>query len=113
MVASNVLGEKIRIEEPIRDQDLAEVQRRRELPTRAIQTFQSLAQKGVARGVLSSAGERAFAVPRFVLPILKIPWLLAIPARFLSFGLRPPHVEAGKETTPRAEDASPPSVPTG
>jgi len=113
MVASNVLGEKIRIEEPIRDQDLAEVQRRRELPTRAIQTFQSLAQKGVARGVLSSAGERAFAVPRFVLPILKIPWLLAIPARFLSFGLRPPYVEAGKETTPRAEDASPPSVPTG
>jgi 2-polyprenyl-6-methoxyphenol hydroxylase-like FAD-dependent oxidoreductase len=102
VVASNVLGEKIRIEGPIRDQHLAEVQHRRELPTRAIQTFQSLAQKGVTRGVLSSAGERAFAVPGFVLPILKIPWLLAIPARFLSFGLRPPHVEAGKETTLRS-----------
>ena len=56
--------------------------------------------------MLSSEGERAFAVPQFVLPLLKIPWLLAIPARFLSFGLRPPHVEAGKETTTHAEEAS-------
>jgi 2-polyprenyl-6-methoxyphenol hydroxylase-like FAD-dependent oxidoreductase len=112
VVAANVLGEKLRSGTPIGEQDLAEVQRRRELSTRVIQTFQSLAQRGVVRGVLSSEGERAFAVPRFVLPILKIPWLLAIPARFLSFGLRPPHVAAGKETTSRAEDASPPSVPT-
>lgn len=107
VVASNVLGGKLGTEESIREQDLAEVQRRRELPTRAIQTFQSLGQRGVARGVLSSEGERAFALPRFVLPLLKIPWLLAIPARFLSFGLRPPHVEAGKEATARAEDDSP------
>jgi hypothetical protein len=61
--------------------------------------------------VLSSEGERAFAVPRLVLLLLKSPRLLAIPARFLSFGLRPPHVEAGEEITTRAEDASPPSVP--
>jgi 2-polyprenyl-6-methoxyphenol hydroxylase-like FAD-dependent oxidoreductase len=112
VVAANVLGEKLRSGTPVRERDLAEVQRRRELSTRAIQTFQSLAQRGVVRGVLSSEGERAFAVPRFMLPILKVPWLLAIPARFLSFGLRPPHVAAGKEITPRAEDASPPSVPT-
>jgi hypothetical protein len=112
VVVSNVLGEKLGTRTPIREQDLAEVQRRRKLSTRAIQTFQSLAQRGVVRGVLSSEGERAFGVPRFVLPILKIPRLLAISARFLSFGLRPPHVEAGKETTPRAEDALPPSVPT-
>jgi 2-polyprenyl-6-methoxyphenol hydroxylase-like FAD-dependent oxidoreductase len=112
VVAANVLGEKLRSGTPVREQDLAEVQRRRKLSTRAIQTFQSLAQRGVVRGVLSSEGERAFGVPRFVLPILKIPRLLAISARFLSFGLRPPHVEAGRETTPRAEDALPPSVPT-
>ena len=112
VVAANVLGEKLRSGAPVREQDLAEVQRRRKLSTRAIQTFQSLAQRGVVRGVLSSEGERAFGVPRFVLPILKIPRLLAISARFLSFGLRPPHVEAGRETTPRAEDALPPSVPT-
>ena len=66
----------------------------------------TLAQRGVARGVLSSEGERTFAIPRFVLPLLGSPRLLAIPARFLSFGLRPPHVEAGKETTVRAEDES-------
>jgi len=110
VVAFNVLSEKLRTVEPgepIREQDLAEVQRRRELPTRAVQTFQTLAQRGVARGVLSAEGERVFAVPRFVLPLLKIPWLLAIPARLLSFGLRPPHVEAGKEIPTRAEDSSP------
>ena len=107
VVASNVLGEKLgTTRTPIREQDLAEVQRRRELPTRVIQTFQTLAQRGVARGVLSSEGERTFAIPRFVLPLLKSPRLLAIPAHFLSFGLRPPHVEAGKETTARAEDDS-------
>jgi 2-polyprenyl-6-methoxyphenol hydroxylase-like FAD-dependent oxidoreductase len=106
VVASNVLGEKLGTRTPIREQDLAEVQRQRELPIRAIQTFQTLAQRGVARGVLSSEGERTFAIPRFVLPLLKIPWLLAIPARFLSFGLRPPHVEAGMETTARSEDDS-------
>ena len=50
VVAFNVLGEKLRSGTPIREQDLAEVQRRRELPTRAIQTFQSLAQRGVVRG---------------------------------------------------------------
>src|SRR5215203_5827313 len=111
VVAFNVLGEKLRTEEPIREQDLAEVQRRRELPTRAIQTFQTLAQRGVARGVLSAEGERVFAVPRFVLPLLKIPWLLAIPARFLSFGLRPPHVEVGEEIATRAEDDSRSSLP--
>src|SRR5215216_5351504 len=111
VVASNVLGSKLGTGTPIGEQDLAEVQRRRELPIRVIQTFQSLAQRGVVRGVLSSEGERVFAVPRFVLPLLKIPRLLAIPARFLSFGLRPPHVEAGKEIATRAEDDSRSSLP--
>jgi 2-polyprenyl-6-methoxyphenol hydroxylase-like FAD-dependent oxidoreductase len=107
VVASNVLGEKLGTSTPIREQDLlAEVQRRRELPTRVIQAFQSLAQRGVASGVLGSEGERAFAIPRFVLPLLKSPRLLAIPARLLGFGLRPPHVEGGKETIARAEDDS-------
>jgi len=106
VAASNVLGEMLETRTPIRDQDLAEVQRRRELPIRVIQTFQALGQRGVARGVLSSEGERAFAVPRFVLPLLKIPWLLAIPARFLGFGLRPPHVDfSGKKRGVRVGQA--------
>jgi hypothetical protein len=39
-----------------------------------------------------------------VLLLLKSPRLLAIAARFLSFGLRPPHVEAGEEITTRADN---------
>jgi 2-polyprenyl-6-methoxyphenol hydroxylase-like FAD-dependent oxidoreductase len=66
VVASNVLDKKLVTGTPIQERDLDEVQRRRELPIRAIQTFQSLGQRGVARGVLNSEGERAFAVPRLV-----------------------------------------------
>jgi rifampicin phosphotransferase len=111
VVASNVLGKKLATGTLIQERDLAEVQRRRELPIRVIQTFQSLGQRGVARGVLSSEGERAFAVTRLVLLLLKSPRLLAIPARFLSFGLRPPHVEAGEEIATRAVDDSRSSLP--
>jgi pyruvate,water dikinase len=46
-----------------------------------------------------------------VLLLLKSPRLLAIPARFLSFGLRPPHAEAGEEIATRAEDNSRSSLP--
>jgi pyruvate,water dikinase len=111
VVASNVLGKKLATGTLIQERDLAEVQRRRELPIRVIQTFQSLGQRGAARRVLRSEGERAFAVPRLVLLLLKSPRLLAIPARFLSFGLRPPHVEAGEEITTRADDDSRSSLP--
>jgi len=104
VVASNVLGEKLGTGTPLRERDLAEVQRRRELPTRAIQAFQALGQKGVASGVLRSKGEGAFAVPRFAVPLLRNRRLLAIPARFLSFGLLSPHVEVGKATLTQAAD---------
>jgi 2-polyprenyl-6-methoxyphenol hydroxylase-like FAD-dependent oxidoreductase len=104
VVASNVLGESLGTGTSLRERDLAEIQRRRELPTRAIQTFQALGQRGVASGVLRSEGEGAFAVPRFAVPLLRIRRLLAIPARFLSFGLLPPHVEMGKATVTRAAE---------
>ena len=98
VVAFNVLGEKLRTVRPYEnktsprcnvgasfhpgDPDLPDAR-----------------PEGVVRGVMSSEGERAFAVPRFMLPILKIPWLLAIPARFLSFGLRPPRSGKGDSSS--------------
>jgi len=108
VAASNVLGEKLASPTLIREQDLAAVQRQREFPTRFIQTFQVLAQKAVRAGVINDRGDRVFAVPRFVLPLLRLPWLLAIPGRLLSFGLWPPHVKAGMEAF-SGSDGEPPS----
>jgi 2-polyprenyl-6-methoxyphenol hydroxylase-like FAD-dependent oxidoreductase len=93
VVASNVLVPKLKAGTPISERELAMVQRQRELPTRIIQTFQSLAQRGVAAQVVSSQGRRVFAVPGFVIPVLKTRWLLALPARFIAYGFCPPRLQ--------------------
>ena len=96
VVAANVLCSKLKTGTPLHERDLAEVQRQRELPTRIIQTFQAVAQRGVSAGIIQAQGERVFGIPRFVVPLLKLPWLLAVPARFLSYGFCPPHVQPSK-----------------
>jgi 2-polyprenyl-6-methoxyphenol hydroxylase-like FAD-dependent oxidoreductase len=96
VVAANVLAQKLKSGAPISERDLAEVQRQRQLPTRIIQTFQALAQRGVAARVINAGSDQAFGIPRFVLPLLKIPWLLALPARFLSHGFRPPRLRSSE-----------------
>jgi 2-polyprenyl-6-methoxyphenol hydroxylase-like FAD-dependent oxidoreductase len=96
VVTANVLSSKLKAGAPLQEHDLAKVQRQRELPTRIIQTFQAVAQRGVAAQVIRTEGDQVFGVPGFVLPFLKIPWLLAVPARFLSYGFCPPHLQSLK-----------------
>lgn len=96
VVASNVLGAKLKSRAPLSEHDLAEVQRQRQLPTRIIQTVQAIAQRAVLANVLNTSEERRFAVPRFVLPLLRLPWLLAWPARFLGYGFCPPHIQTSE-----------------
>ncbi|HMQ34214.1 MAG TPA: hypothetical protein PKD53_26000 [Chloroflexaceae bacterium] len=63
--------------------DLAAVQRQRELPTRIMQTFQALVQERVS-AIVGGAGPRGrLAVPAFVVLLLRLPWALALPARFM------------------------------
>lgn len=93
VVTANLLGPKLRAGTPIHELDLAAVQRERELPIRIIQTFQSLAQDRVAAGVLTAAPGRLVLAPRFLLRLINRAWLLAIPARFIAYGFRPPHVQ--------------------
>jgi 2-polyprenyl-6-methoxyphenol hydroxylase-like FAD-dependent oxidoreductase len=70
--------------------DLARVQRKRELPTRIIQTIQSFLQTRVLGPTLSSRG------PGTVPPLLRIlfgfPPIRAIPAWLIGLGLVPVHV---------------------
>ena len=105
VVASNLLGGKLKAGVPIQACDLAKVQSRRELPTRVIQAFQTLAQRvvmarlkgfravpgaGPGSGALDS-----FTPPLIVRTLLRSRLVLALPARFIGWGLWPPHVRTG------------------
>jgi 2-polyprenyl-6-methoxyphenol hydroxylase-like FAD-dependent oxidoreductase len=95
VVASNLLAAKLRVGRTIEEHDLARVQRLRALPTIVIQTFQSLAQRVVIRSLKSmgaSGADDTFTPPAFVRLLLRMPVVLALPARLIGFGLWPPHV---------------------
>lgn len=93
VVVANQLSAKLKAGTSLTERDLAAVQRQRELPIRFIQFLQARAQNAVFAQILNAPRERAFVVPAFVLPVLNASWLLALPARLLSFGLCPPHVK--------------------
>jgi 2-polyprenyl-6-methoxyphenol hydroxylase-like FAD-dependent oxidoreductase len=69
---------------------LAAVQRRRELPTRTIQAFQAIVQRGVLAPALSTPGQFTLPLPLRVLP--RVPVLRTLPARLVGFGLWPVRV---------------------
>ncbi|MBD1934227.1 MULTISPECIES: FAD-dependent oxidoreductase [Cyanophyceae] len=85
VVAANVLSKPLRTEQ-LKLSDLAAVQRRRELPTRTIQAFQSFAQKQIIAPAIDP--NRQFKLPA----ILRLPILRDLPARLIAFGILPAHV---------------------
>ena len=92
VVAANVLAGPLTEGQarPKKDLDvghLKAVQRRRELPTRAIQAVQSLIQRRVLAGALRS--DAPFAPPLPARLLLRAPVLRDIPARIIAFGLWP------------------------
>ena len=66
---------------------LAAVQRKRQLPTRVVQTFQALIQRKALARALDS--DKPFAPPTVVRLLLRLPGLRALPARIVAFGLLP------------------------
>jgi 2-polyprenyl-6-methoxyphenol hydroxylase-like FAD-dependent oxidoreductase len=68
------------------DDVLAEVQRRRERPTRIIQRMQGVVQQQIVRRALA---ERDFELPLPARLLLSIPGLRNIPARLIAQGLTP------------------------
>lgn len=92
VVAANLLSARLKAGEPLTERDLAAVQRQRELPTRIMQTFQALVQERVS-AIVGGAGPRGrLAVPAFVVLLLRLPWALALPARFIAYGFCPPRL---------------------
>jgi 2-polyprenyl-6-methoxyphenol hydroxylase-like FAD-dependent oxidoreductase len=89
-VAHNVLARPL-LAGKVEEKDLAEVQRRRERPTRVIQRFQTIIQKRVIAAALR-AGQN-FRLPLVMRLLLKIPGLRDIPGRLIAFGLTRVRVE--------------------
>ena len=72
------------------DDDLARVQRRRELPTRITQRIQVIAQNHVVNRVLTA--DDKFSAPLPIRLLARFPVLRRIPARLVGLGIRPEHV---------------------
>lgn len=86
VVAANVLSQPLKTGQ-VQTRDLAAVQRQRQLPTRFIQTFQSLIQQ---RLIKSALDENQTVTPPAV---LQFPLARNLLARVIGFGLFPVHVK--------------------
>jgi 2-polyprenyl-6-methoxyphenol hydroxylase-like FAD-dependent oxidoreductase len=78
----------------VRSRDLMAVQLRRELPTRAIQALQSVAQRRVISSSLGPDG--APSVPAAARALLRLRPVRDLPARIIAFGVWPEHVRRRK-----------------
>jgi 2-polyprenyl-6-methoxyphenol hydroxylase-like FAD-dependent oxidoreductase len=90
VAAANILVEPL-LRGAVRDEQLREVQERREYPTRMTQRFQVFAHKHLLRPALSQKTQiRQLPLPFKLLR--QFPVLRRIPARMLGLGFRPEHV---------------------
>lgn len=90
VAAANALAGTLRTGR-VRSRDLAAVQLRRELPTRAIQAFQSFAQRRVVSSALGPDG--APSIPTPARALLSLRPVRELPARLIAFGIWPEHVK--------------------
>jgi 2-polyprenyl-6-methoxyphenol hydroxylase-like FAD-dependent oxidoreductase len=84
----------------VRSRDLAAVQLRRELPTRVIQDFQSVAQRRVVSSALGPDG--APSIPAPARTLLSLRPVRDLPARIIAFGIWPGHVKRREPVARRA-----------
>ena len=89
-VTHNVLAAPL-LAGKVEEKDLAEVQSRRERPTRVIQRFQTIIQKRVIAAALRAG--QTFRLPLVMRLLLKIPGVRNIPGRLIAFGIKKVRVE--------------------
>jgi 2-polyprenyl-6-methoxyphenol hydroxylase-like FAD-dependent oxidoreductase len=90
VAAANILARPLR-KGRVRTRDLAAVQLRRELPTRAVQAIQSVAQRRVVSSFLGPEGAPSLPAPARAL--LNLRPVRDLPARIIAFGIWPEHVK--------------------
>jgi 2-polyprenyl-6-methoxyphenol hydroxylase-like FAD-dependent oxidoreductase len=91
VAAANILAEPLR-RRSLATEDLRQLQRRREWPTRVTQRLQVAIQKRLIAPALG--GSRPLRPPLAVRLLGLIPLLRRIPARLIGIGIRPEHVTA-------------------
>lgn len=90
IVAANVLGQKLK-ENSVEIQDLAKIQRQRELSTRFLLRYQYFLQKRLLDAAINSS--KAFSVPPLIRVLFGIPFTRDWLVRMIVFGPRPAHVK--------------------
>lgn len=98
VAAANLLAAPL-AEGRLRVEDLAKVQRRRELPTRVTQWLQVQAQKRVIAPVLGGAAPSR--LPLALRLLRRFAVLRRIPARLIGMGVRPEHVRSAAAASKR------------
>ncbi len=92
IATANILAEPLYDKGPISDGLLAEVQKRREWPTKVIQNIQLAIQRRVISRVL--VGTRKPAPPWFLRLFIYFPILQRLPAQLIGLGVRREHVNS-------------------
>jgi 2-polyprenyl-6-methoxyphenol hydroxylase-like FAD-dependent oxidoreductase len=96
VAAANLLAQPL-LAGAVGEGQLAQVQKRREFPTRMIQRAQVLVQERVITGVL---GNRDRIKPPLAVKLLRsVPFLRRIPARIVGIGIRPEHIRTPERRT--------------
>ncbi|MFZ0497449.1 MAG: FAD-dependent oxidoreductase [Methylocella sp.] len=100
IAAANILALPLRGKGPPSDQLLAQVQKRREWPTKVIQAIQVVIQKRIISRVLGGTGK--IAPPRFLRLFVAFPVLRRLPARLMGLGVRRERVTSPARAVPHA-----------
>ena len=79
------------------EDDLAKVEKRRELPTRLTQRLQVIIQNNVIDRLL--AADQPLKAPLLLRLSSRFAWLRRIPARIVGLGFRPEHVHTPETRT--------------
>ena len=92
VATANLLAAKLK-QGPVSVADLEQIQKRREWPTRFIQSIQAFIHRNVVTGRSSGSSDK---VPLLLRLFVWFPVLRAIPARFIGLGPRPEHIQSPK-----------------
>jgi 2-polyprenyl-6-methoxyphenol hydroxylase-like FAD-dependent oxidoreductase len=98
VAAANILAAPLK-RGPVPVDLLAKVQRRREWPTRMMQTVQIFVQNRIISNVLAMQTQPR--APFAVKLLNQYPWLRRLPARLIGMGFRPEHVQSPELSTAR------------
>jgi 2-polyprenyl-6-methoxyphenol hydroxylase-like FAD-dependent oxidoreductase len=96
VAAANILWQPLRTA-TLSEDDLAKVEKRRELPTRLTQRLQVIIQNNVIDRLL--AADQPLKAPLLLRLSSRFAWLRRIPARIVGLGFRPEHVHTPEVRT--------------